>query len=120
VAVQCEPVPPPSALCCTIDRKLDDIVAKATARNVDERYVTAREMAKHLEAYLACGRSPVQASDVCGWLEEILPDSRPTLAALVEATRSSSYLRRDVSCRATDAGPDLATDVGGRGPVTTF
>ena len=120
VAVQREPVPPPSALSCTVDRKLDDIVAKATARNVDERYVTAREMAKHLEAYLACGRSPVQASDVCGWLEEILPDSRPTLAALVEATRSSSYLRRDVSCRATDAGPDLATDVGGRGPVTTF
>jgi eukaryotic-like serine/threonine-protein kinase len=120
VAVQRDPVPPPSALSCNIDRMVDDIVAKATARNVDERYVTAHEMAQDLEAYLACSGSAVHGSDVGSWLREILPDSRPTLTALVEATRSSSLRRRDVYRRPTETGPDLGTDLSGRGPVTTF
>jgi serine/threonine-protein kinase len=89
-AIQCEPVPPPSAILCNVDRRLDEIVAKAMARDVDERYVTGHEMAESLEAYLASGRSAVQASDVGDWLREILPDSRPMLTALVEATARPS------------------------------
>jgi eukaryotic-like serine/threonine-protein kinase len=119
-AVQRGPVPPPSSLFCNIDRSLDDIVAKAMARDVDDRYPTAHEMAQNLEAYLACSGSAVQPSDVGGWLREILPDSRPTLTALVEATRSHGFRPRDVSRRATEAGQDAGTDLGGRGPVTTF
>jgi serine/threonine-protein kinase len=118
-AVQCEPVPPPSALVCNVDPRLDDIVAKAMARDVSERYVTAHEMAQSLEAYLACGGSAVQASDVGGWLREILPDSRPMLTALVEAARSPGFRPREVFRRAGEAGQDR-TDLGDRGPVTTF
>jgi eukaryotic-like serine/threonine-protein kinase len=108
-AVQCEPVPPPSTFACSVDRRLDRIVAKATARNVDERYVTAHEMAQDLEAYLACGGSAVQPSDVGGWLREILPDSRPTLTALVEATRSGGSPPSHTFRRAAEAIPDAET-----------
>jgi EAL domain-containing protein (putative c-di-GMP-specific phosphodiesterase class I) len=91
-AVLFEPVPVPSAFSRNIDPRLDDIVAKAVARNVDERYATAYEMAQNLEAYLASNGDPVGPSDVGGWLRQILPDSLPMLTALVEATRSGAFL----------------------------
>jgi serine/threonine protein kinase len=100
-AVVGEPVVPPSALACTIDRRLDAIVANAVARNVDERYATAREMASHLEAYLACTGGDVLPPDVRGWLQKILPDSRLRLTALVEATRSRGLPSSPCSSRAT-------------------
>jgi serine/threonine-protein kinase len=119
-AIQHEPVPRPSAFCCTIDGRLDDIVATAMARNVDERYVTAHEMAEDIEAYLACSGSPVQPSDIGGWLREILPRSRPTLTALVEAAKSCGTPPSDVFRRAPEADRDAPTDVDDRRPVTTF
>jgi serine/threonine protein kinase len=93
-AIQSELVPPPSTFNCGVDRRLDRIVAKAMARDVDERYATAHEMAQNLEAYLAFSGSAVQPSDVGGWLRDILPDSRPTLSALVEATRTRAEHER--------------------------
>jgi serine/threonine protein kinase len=90
-AVLREPVPPPSAFARNIDRRLDHIVGKAVARDVGERYANANEMAESLEAYLACSGGAVASSDVGGWLRQILPDSLPTLTALVDATRSRSF-----------------------------
>jgi len=87
-AVLGELVPPPSAFSRHISPRLDGIVARALARSVDERYATASEMATDLEATLACSGGAVSPSDVGGWLRQILPDSLPTLMALVEATRS--------------------------------
>jgi serine/threonine-protein kinase len=87
-AILSEPIPPPSAFACNIDRRLDLVVAKAVSRNVEERYPTAKAMAQDLDAYLACTGGIVAPSDVGGWLRQILPDSLPTLTALVEATRS--------------------------------
>jgi eukaryotic-like serine/threonine-protein kinase len=86
-AVLCEPVPPPSAFTSNVDRHLDDIVAKALARNVEERFANAHAMAESLETYLARSGGTVLASDVGGWLRGILPASLPTLTAIVEATR---------------------------------
>jgi serine/threonine protein kinase len=119
-AIQCEPVPRPSTLCCTIDGRLDDIVATAMARNVDERYATAHEMAQDIEAYLACSGSAVQPSDIGGWLREILPRSRPTLTALVEAAKICGTPPSDVFRRAPEADRDAPTDLGARRPITMF
>jgi eukaryotic-like serine/threonine-protein kinase len=118
-AVQSEPVPPPSTFAYSVDRRLDRIVAKAMARNVDERYATAQEMAQNLEAYLACGGIPVQPSDVGGWLREILPHSRPTLTALVEATRSGGSPASHTFRRATESAQDAETDPGRKPRVRT-
>jgi serine/threonine protein kinase len=87
-AVTCETVPPPSTFAPSIDPRLDELVVKALVRNVDERYPTALEMAKDLEAYLASSGGEVGPSDIGAWLRQILPDSLPRLTALVEATRS--------------------------------
>jgi serine/threonine protein kinase len=119
-AIQSEPVPPPSTLSFGIDRRLDDIVARAMARNVDERYKTARHMAEDLEAYLAWSGGSVQPSDVGGWLREILPDSRPTLTALVEATRRCGSPSSDVFLRSADVGQDTETDLGAKRPLSAL
>jgi eukaryotic-like serine/threonine-protein kinase len=98
-AVVSAPIPRPSTLCGTVDRRLDDIIGKALARNVDQRYQTAHDMAQDLEAYLAV-TGGAGAPDVGAWLRQLLPNSLPTLTALVEATReltakpSSSVLGR--------------------------
>jgi eukaryotic-like serine/threonine-protein kinase len=84
-AVASAPIPRPSTLCSNVDRRLDDIIGKALARNVNQRYQTAHDMAQDLEAYLAhCGGAG--APDVGAWLRQLLPDSLPNLTALVEAT----------------------------------
>jgi serine/threonine protein kinase len=86
-AVLSQPIRPPSDFSGNIDRRLDDIIKRAVTRNVDERYPTAHAMAQDLEAYLACTGGVVAPSDVGGWLRQILPDSLPTLTALVDAAR---------------------------------
>ncbi len=85
-AVLSAPIPRPSTLCGNVDRRLDDIIGKALARNVDQRYQTAHDMAQDLEAYLAHSGG-AGAADVGAWLRELLPHSLPKLTALVEATR---------------------------------
>jgi eukaryotic-like serine/threonine-protein kinase len=87
-AVMGESVPPPSVFARGIHRMLDRIIANAVNRDVDERYPTALEMAEGLEAYLACSGGAVGPSDIGRWLRQTLPDSLPTLTALVETTRS--------------------------------
>ncbi len=119
-AVQCEPVPPPSTFASCVDRRLDRIVAKAMARNVAERYVTAHEMAENLEAYLADSGSAVQPSEVGGWLRELLPGSRPTLTALVEATRSGGSPSSHTFRRAAEVDQDAKTDSCATSPIRTF
>jgi eukaryotic-like serine/threonine-protein kinase len=86
-AVMGESVPPPSVFARSIHRMLDGIIANAVNRDVAERYPTALEMAEGLEAYLACSGGAVGPSDISRWLRQILPDSLPTLTALVETTR---------------------------------
>jgi serine/threonine protein kinase len=119
-AVQCEPVPPPSTFTRSVDRWLDHIVAKAMARNVDERFATAHEMAQSLEAYLACGGSAVEPADVGGWLRDILPDSRPTLTALVEAARTGGFPPSHTFRRAAEEGQDAKTHPGAGRTFTAF
>jgi serine/threonine protein kinase len=95
-AVLEELAPPPSAFSPSIGRGLDDIVARALARNVDQRYSTAHEMAGHLEEYLATSGGAVGPSEIRRWLQQILPESLPNLTKLVEATKSGGLARSSV------------------------
>jgi len=92
LAIVQEPIPAPSAFVSGIDRKLDDIVARAVSRSVDARYATADEMGRDLAAHGA-GAGSASPPDVGRWLREILPDSLPTLTALVDATRCRPAVR---------------------------
>ncbi len=120
MAVQRQPVPPPSTFARSVDRRLDYIVAKAMARNVNERYVTAQEMALDLEAHLADGGSAVQPSEVGEWLRDILPESRPTLMALVEATRTGCAPSSHTFRQAAAARQEAKTDPGDGSPFTAL
>jgi eukaryotic-like serine/threonine-protein kinase len=93
-AVLNAPIPRPSTLCANVDRRLDNIIDKALARNVDQRYQTAHDMAQDLEAYLAHSGG-AGAPEVGAWLRQLLPSSLPKLAALVDATRELTAPRRE-------------------------
>jgi serine/threonine protein kinase len=84
LAILHDPIPAPSTFVDSIDRRLDDIVGRAVTRSVGERYATADEMARDLEAYRTSTGS-VSPTDVGGWLREILPDSLPALTARIDA-----------------------------------
>jgi serine/threonine protein kinase len=74
-AVRAKRIWPPSALRPHVPRELDEIVLKALARNPDERYASAEEMALALEASLHHQETSTQ--DLIGsWLEDLFPPDR--------------------------------------------
>jgi serine/threonine-protein kinase len=87
-AVLCQPIAPASTFASNVDARLDEIIARALSRDVEERYASAHDMAQKLEAYLACNGGAVGAPDVGAWLRNILPDSLPMLTSIVESTRN--------------------------------
>jgi len=62
-----EPVPSPQLFVPTIPADLNAIVMKALARNRDERFATAREMAQALEQVM----HPANASEIGEWVERL-------------------------------------------------
>jgi len=69
-----EPLRPPSAHVAELTPELDAIVMRGLARERDERYATAREMALDLERKLGIATQ----SEVSDWLEQV---AGPVLAA---------------------------------------
>jgi serine/threonine protein kinase len=82
------PVPPPSNLASDVDRRLDAIALKALARNVDDRYRSARELANDLEEWLSRESRSLTSSEIGAWLERMLPGSRAAMSQLVRETRA--------------------------------
>jgi serine/threonine protein kinase len=64
-------VKPPSSRVAGVPAALDDVVMRALARDPKDRYATAQEMARALEAAVA----PALTSQVAAWLEELVADS---------------------------------------------
>jgi serine/threonine protein kinase len=88
-AVTSEEVPPPSSINEHVPAELDQVVAFALRHNPDERYRTAREMGRDLEACLGAWRDPVPAADVAEWVMEIFPGSYSRHQQLIFSARQS-------------------------------
>src|SRR5690606_15489400 len=82
-AVIGDPIEPPSARVPGLDPELDAIAMRALARDPDERYATARELARDLRAWLLEERADVTAAEVEAWVATLSPDGLAERRALL-------------------------------------
>jgi eukaryotic-like serine/threonine-protein kinase len=73
-----QPIPAPSSIASDVPAVLDAIVLKALARDPEERFANARELARALERTLTSGTS---AADVAEWLEHLFPEGAERVGA---------------------------------------
>jgi len=109
-------IPRASTVCADIPPALDDIVAKALERDVDDRYATAREMRDALEGWIASagGIGPEQIGAlVATYFAEtrtrIQNEVRAQLAALSLARQSDPALRINPHLSGTHIRTESAT-----------
>ena len=72
-ALDCD-VPPPSSLEAGLPPAIDALVMKALARDPDQRYSTARELAFALESFLLDHRAPASGLALVHFMEELYPN----------------------------------------------
>src|SRR6266545_3805657 len=76
-------IPPPSSVRPEIPPQLDKIVMHALAREQDDRYQSAGDLAHDLERFLHSYAPVFTAKQVAGWMVEVLGQAAaPTLAGL--------------------------------------
>jgi len=80
------PIEPPSKFAPELPPALDAVVLRGLARDLSERYATAREMARDLEA----NGSPGSASQVGEWVERLAGDDLARRAVRVAEIESDS------------------------------
>jgi serine/threonine-protein kinase len=81
-----EPPPPPSSVVPDLPPELERIIMRGLARDPDQRYATAREMALELEACL-----PVASTSAVGaWVERLAGQAIATRARRISDIESSS------------------------------
>ena len=86
-AVATAPIEPPSALVPGLPARIDEVVLKALARERDERYPTARALARDLHRAVATLPEPVGVSDLADFLESTFASQRAERLSLVERAR---------------------------------
>ena len=70
LAVRSMPIPRVSAIAPSVPAELDRIVARALCRDPDDRYPTARELARDLAGFLQTGTAPFGSIELSEWLED--------------------------------------------------
>ncbi len=87
------PIVPPSKLNPRVPKELDDIVMKALARERDERYATAEEMAKDLEGLL--GDYYFEAGELAQLMRHLFPEDFRTEMELKERVAAMQFASGD-------------------------
>ncbi|MEO8877038.1 MAG: protein kinase, partial [Polyangiaceae bacterium] len=125
-----EPVPSPQLFVPTSPRELNDIVMKALARNRDERFATAREMAQALETVM----HPANATEIGEWVERLAGSELAGRADRVSDIESRSDIHEglvsmaaalsggpvSVASRPRASAPDLTPSGANAGPNGTM
>ncbi|HRI09066.1 MAG TPA: protein kinase [Nannocystaceae bacterium] len=94
--------PPPSTICPLVDDELEALIAKALARDPDQRYQTTEALAHDLEAYLAAADIPATQDEVMAYFR----DAEGYIAALNQRvcralmTKAEAAIRDHHSARA--------------------
>jgi len=112
-AVRRAEVPAPSLLRADVPKKLDEIVARATALNPAKRYSDAGAMADALVAYLAHRPAMVASVQIGEMLADMpppSPGSEPCFVADIPRTRDC-VVARPVEERPTPPEPQLRYDL---------
>jgi serine/threonine protein kinase len=73
----------------TVPEALDAIVKKATAAQASERYASAAEMIRDLEAYLEASTDKASHRDVSQFVSSMYEEERKTLRSLIDAQLKS-------------------------------
>ncbi len=73
-AVLSDPIPPASIHGREVPPEIDAIIARALARNAEDRYPTALALARDLEAWLVQSGSPIGPDDVAAEMRELFHD----------------------------------------------
>jgi serine/threonine-protein kinase len=100
---------PPSAVAPEVPPELDAIVMQAIARSPDERFATAREMARALETSVPL----VSATDIGEWVEATLADAlavRAQRIARIENDSSTSLSKIPHAAWPQEAAPSHGID----------
>jgi hypothetical protein len=84
------PIEPPSAVVAGLGRDLDEVTLRGLARDLSARYLTAREMARDLEAHTSLGT----ASQVGEWVERLAGDDLARRAVRVAEIENESRSER--------------------------
>ena len=94
-------VPKPSARVSALPPALDAVVLRGLSRNVDDRYATAREMARAIEKAIPVART----SEVADWVESIAG------SALMERARQIAVIESDSASGNGSLSQRLLSDV---------
>ncbi len=79
-------IPDPRAVAPDLDPRLEGIIRRATAVQIDERYPTAAEMQRDLEAHLRAMDTPsFGARDIGKLVSEAFAEDRARIRAVIEA-----------------------------------
>lgn len=111
-------IPAPSTKDPAIPRELDEIVARATARDVSDRYLTAREMSSALEACETASDDEVGA-----WVRRLAAKTlheRQRMIQAVPATAAGRSIEDLMSDLARTRGPQDTTPDGAAAGTPSF
>jgi eukaryotic-like serine/threonine-protein kinase len=102
------PIDPPSSINPEVPKSLDDVVAKALARDVDARFQSATEMIDALER--AC--PPASAHEVARLLQEVCHERLQERAEAIRAMLEGRQAPLSLEARDQDDGRSTATKQG--------
>ena len=84
VEILARPIPSPCPDNPQVTTELERIVLKALARDPDERYRSAGELALDLEAFIARSGGPVAPTEVVAWLGRLFPNGADRCLGMLE------------------------------------
>lgn len=112
-------IPKPSTVSADVPPELDEIVLRATARELSSRYFDAREMLAALQPFERAAEEEVGA-----WVRSLVADTIEEHRKMIEAasgpasTRSLEALLSELAPSRTGSSPSLPSTSGTTGPVS--
>jgi len=94
IAVQQQPITPPSQVVPAIPETLDEIILRALARNPAERFASALEFGRALWRFMLSQREIVQHTELSAWLHTLFPMDRDAFVALYDSEWDGSNIER--------------------------
>lgn len=84
VAVRDQAAPPARSVAWWVPPQLDAIVLRALARDPEERFATARDMARALRAFLIQSGSGMGSREIARWMTDLFEDRRERRLRVLE------------------------------------
>lgn len=116
LAIRQRVVRPPSTVRPAIPAALDAVCMRALARDADERYPSARAMARDLTAFLRAQPCSAELADVGEFMQRMFGDRHSKVAEIVKTVLAPSPMLRSYTRARTPSGGSPSGSVGGAAP----